>query len=272
MDRKNIVLLFVLLLLAACAPKYNYFNSQSKQQKFDYVIVVIDYLHFIDDVGKLLDYPADINKQQLEKLKTLIENTLHSKGYTGVIDFAFISSGIGLNPDMGFEHYIERELQEELIYPPFYLESTYPDHVQQQLVHSFADSQNVVFYPVTKKNLEQFSEIRMNRISANFSLGTEGNNAPSEANIGVLHIRAVFPRVSFMKAMGVSLISAGLTAGATGGAYIGVATPVGAPHSTGLLFDNSSGELLWKNQLNGDLSRAGKQTKIKFFKDFPELD
>ncbi|VAW41532.1 hypothetical protein MNBD_GAMMA01-1626 [hydrothermal vent metagenome] len=79
------------------------------------------------------------------------------------------------------------------------------------------------------------------------------------------------PRVSFMKAMGVSLLSAGLTAGVTGGAYISVVTPTGAPHSTGLLFDNKTGEVVWKNQLTGDLSRFGKQAKTRFFKSLPNM-
>ena len=74
-----------------------------------------------------------------------------------------------------------------------------------------------------------------------------------------------------MKAMGVSLLSVGLSVGASGGAYFAIATPTGMPHSTALLFDNQTGEVIWKNQVAGDLSRFGDQSKKRFFKTLPSF-
>ncbi len=268
----KLTVLFSLLLLTACAPKFGYLNPQTTETKFDHIIVVYDYLHVVDDVGKLVDYPADKNMEQINELRTVIESVLQDKGYKGSIDFALVSSGLGLNPENGFEHYLEGQLQEQLIYPPFYLESEFTESFQYELMSSFADAQSVAFVPVSKKTQEFYDDLRMNALQFTESESAISPKLIADSNIGVLHIRAVMPRVSFMKAMGVSLLSIGLTAGATGGAYIGIATPTGVAHSTGLLFDNRSGEVIWKNQANGDLSRFGPQANARFFKGLPDLN
>lgn len=261
----------LVICLTACAPKYNYLNSRTVEPSFDHILVVFDYLHVVDDVGKLLDYPADKNKQQIRQLKEVIESTLSEKGFQGSVDFALISSGLGLNPETGFEHYIGGKLQEELIYPPFHLESPYYEDFQFQLIESFADAQSIAFVPVSKKNLGYFDDLRMYSLDLLASQDPFYPEVTGDLSVGVLHIRAVVPKVSFMKAMGVSLLSVGLTAGATGGAYVGISTPVGVAHSTGLLFDNNTGEVIWKNQSAGDLSRFGPQAKARFFKDLPDI-
>jgi hypothetical protein len=272
MFARSTVLIFLIVFLTACAPKFNYLNPQTTEPAFDHILVVFDYLHLVDDVGELLDYPAEKNQQQLEKLKDVIESVLTKKGFKGTIDFALVSSGLGLNPETGYEHYIDGQLAEELIYPPFYMASPYDPSFQRQLIQSFADAQRVAFVPVSKKNQSFYDDLRMNALGFYALDEHMYPNLAADSAVGVLHIRAVMPRVSFMKAMGVSLLSAGLTAGATGGAYIGVATPMGVPHSTGLLFDNRTGEVVWKNQTGGDLSRAGEQTKERFFKEMPLLN
>ncbi len=272
MNIRTLTLLFVLFLMTACAPKFDYINPQTNEPKLDHIIVVYDYLHVVDDVGKLVDYPEDKNMEQINGLKNVIETALRDKGYNGSIDFALVSSGLGLNPENGFEHYLQGQLQEELIYPPFYLDSDYQESFQYDLMTSFADAQSVAFVPVSKKTQEFYDDLRMNSLYFSESETAISPKLTTDSRIGVFHIRAVMPRISFMKAMGVSLLSVGLTAGATGGAYIGIATPIGVAHSTGLLFDNRSGAVIWKNQANGDLSRFGPQANARFFKGLPDLN
>jgi hypothetical protein len=271
MRYRLILTLILAVFLTACAPKFNYVSTKVEQPAYDQILVVFDYLHVVDDVGKLLDYPADKNMDQINLLKTQIESALRAKGFKGDIDFALISSGLGLNPELGFEHYVDGDLQEQLIYPPFYLESPYHEAFQYQLIQSFADAQSVSFVPVSKENTDYFNDLRMIPLTFADSEEYLSPQLDDKISTAVLHIRAVWPRVSFMKAMGVSLLSVGLTAGVSGGAYVGIATPVGMPHSTGLLFDNATGEVIWKNQISGDLSKFGKQTKAKFFKDLPNF-
>jgi hypothetical protein len=269
MNYRYLFPLLLIVVLSACAPKYHYVSERQNQPAFDHIIVVFDYLHMVDDVGKLMDYPADINQQQLLELEALIETTLRTHGFTGSIDFALISSGLGLNPEMGFEHYLAGKKQEELIYPPFHLSSPHHPEFQQQLIQSFADAQQVAFTPVSKDSTGYFAELRMNSLDLNTPESWPVQHPGPEVAVAVLHIRAVYPRVSFMKSMGVSLLTAGLTAGVSGGAYVSVATPTGVPHSTALLFDNQSGEVIWKNQIPGDLSRFGEQGQKRFFKALP---
>ncbi len=272
MNFRSLLLVLLTVLLAACAPKYHYQNLATAEPEFEHILVVFDYLHFVDDVGKLMDYHEDKNQLQIEALKSVITNTLSANGFQGTVDFALISSGLGLNPENGFEHYIDGDLSETLIYPPFYLESNHHESFQHQLMASFADAQSVAFVPVSKKTQGFYADLRMNTLSFAGTDEYPDRKLNSQSRVGVLHIRAVLPKISFMKAMGVSLLTVGLTAGATGGAYIGIATPVGVPHSTGLLFDNQTGEVLWKNQTAGDLSRFGDQASARFFKQFPALD
>lgn len=271
MKSRSSLLILLVIFLSACAPKYNYVNSNNPQPEFDHITVVFDYLHFVDDVGKLFDYPEEKNQQQIKALKAVIETALLDKGFNGTIDFALISSGLGLNPENGFEHYVAGQLQTELLYPPFYFQSTYDELFQDQLIQSFASAQNIAFVPVSKKNQNYYANLRMESLQFVESEQLLSPDFRFGERVGVLHIRAVLPKVSFMKAMGVSVLTVGLTAGATGGAYIGFATPVGVSHSTGLLFDNQTGEVVWKNQAAGDLSRFGEQSKTRFFKELPAL-
>lgn len=271
MFSRSPLLVMLVIFLTACAPKFNYHNAQSAPS-FDYILVVFDYLHMVDDVGKLFDYPEDINQQQIDQLRQTIKSQLLEKGFSGQVEFALVSSGLGLNPEHGFEHYIDGKKQEVLIYPPFYIESPYHESFQNQMIQSFADAQQIAFVPVSEKTTKYYADLRMTPLSFYAAEEYLAPEVGASSSVGVLHIRAVMPRISFMKAMGVSLLSAGLTAGATGGAYIGVATPVAVPHSTGLLFDNQSGEVIWKNQAAGDISRYGQQSKARFFKELPALN
>jgi len=73
MKSKHFLLIFIIIFLTACAPKYPYLNPDAAEAEFDHILVVFDYLHFVDDVGKLLDYPEDKNQQQIEVLKNIIK-------------------------------------------------------------------------------------------------------------------------------------------------------------------------------------------------------
>ncbi|MGJ8664594.1 MAG: hypothetical protein ACSHWU_13135 [Marinicella sp.] len=271
MNLKNSILMLLVVFISACAPKYNYLNNNSAESSYDHILVVFDYLHFVDDVGKLMDYPADINQTYSNHLKKTIQSILRKKEHSGQIDFVLTSSGLGLNPEIGFEHYHEGQLKDALIYPPFYLSSAFPIEIQDQLIQSFADAQNIAFTPVSTKNEAYFNELFMSPIDLSLPEGWPTAEIDPNSSVAVLHVRAVFPRVSFMKAMGVSLLSAGVSAGISGGAYVSVATPTGMPYSTALLYDNNTGIVVWKNQMNGDLSRLGEQSKKRFFKQFPLL-
>ena len=271
MTVKHCLTLILIVVLTACAPKYNYLNQSTPEPAYDHILVMVDYLHLVDDVGKLLDYPADLNQAQLVKLQNFIESTVRAKGFSGQLDFAVVSSGIGINPDMAFEHYVGGKKREELIYPPMHLEAPYHEALEYQLIQSFAHAQQIALTQVAKPTTSYFADLKMHTIRLTAPADWSWPDIETDDKVAIMHVRAVYPRVSFVKAMGVSLLSAGLSAGATGGGYVAVSTPMGVPHSTALLLDNQTGQVVWKNHSTGDMSRFGPQSKKKFFKDFPAL-
>lgn len=266
---KRIVCLLLTFLLVACAPTYNYRPDNTPETNFDRILVVLDYTQFVDDVGEVLDYNMTDNKQRADVLQADIRRVLSDKGYADHVEFAVLSSGLGFNPEWGFEHYQDNELMEELIYPPFYIQSPYPVAVQDELIESFMDAQRIAATSVSEDTHDYLNRVRLLPINLLAMQAAEQVDDETNHPVAVLHVRVLVPRISFVKAMGVSVISAGLTLGATSGAYIGVAVPMGRAHSTALLFDNNSGELVWKNFTLGDLTRQSDKGHDQFFKNFP---
>ena len=263
------LLVTMVMVLAACAPKYSY-RPAEPAPNFDRLLVVLDFTQFVDDVGEVFDYNMTDNKTRAEVLQTDISRVLQDKGYSGQFEFAMLASGLGLNPEWGFEHYQDNELLDELIYPPFYLISPFPGTVQDELLRSYIDAQRIAATDVSEDTLSYFKRVRLTPVNLR-SASADEDDAETDVHemVAILHVRVLVPRISFVKAMGMSVVSAGLTLGATGGAFIGVAVPMGRPHSTALLFSNETGEVLWKNFSLGDLTRNSDSGLDKFFKDFP---
>lgn len=83
----------------------------------------------------------------------------------------------------------------------------------------------------------------------------------------LLMLRYIEPKVSFTKAFGVALLSAGLTAAATGGSAISTTTLRSDPYSQAFLINLENGELIWKNHaLMIDRKSADRNS---LFKGFP---
>ena len=268
MKTKLSLLLIFSIILTACAPKQKYVREDQPIPLFDEIWVVAEYLHFIDDVGKAFDYPYNINQERLEDVKQKALDLLRDKGFRGDIKIAIVSSGMGLDPEMAFEHYIDRKLQDALINPPFYLESDLDEALKVQFMQSFAEAQSIAVTGYTSKTLDAF---KANRLTPIRFPDEAMADQPEEKSIGILHIRAVAPRVSFVKSIGVSLLTAGVSGGVSGGSYVVVATPYGVKHSTGLLFDNLTGEIIWKNMYLHDASRRDRWSNSDFGRSFPEL-
>lgn len=111
------LLLPLLLILTACTPKYGYKSPTVADHSTEQMIVVMDYLAFVDDVGKLYNYDIAYNHKQLDTLKQRVAEVLHQKGYEDIV-FAMLSSGIDLNRQMDFELYENKKNQEKLITHP----------------------------------------------------------------------------------------------------------------------------------------------------------
>ena len=263
-------MLAMVLVISACAPKYSYRPADRPPVNIDRLLVVLDFTQFVDDVGEVFDYSMTDNRKRMEVLQSDITRVLQDKGYSGQIEFAMLASGLGFNPEWGFEHYQNNELLDDLIYPPFYIHSPFSVDVQDELIRSYIDAQRIATTSVSEDTQSYLKRVRLTPIN----LTPPSDDMRSVKfdfyeSVAVMHVRVLVPRVSFVKAMGMSVVTAGLTLGATSGAYIGVAVPMGRPHSTALLFSNESGEVLWKNFTLGDITRSSDNGVNQFFKDFP---
>src|SRR5690554_2942627 len=99
MKSKILIIAVITILLSACASKYKFINTHVPAAQFDRIMVVIDYVGFVDGVGELLNYDVSKTKQKITKLQRSLANELSITDEISAIDFAVISSGVGFNPD-----------------------------------------------------------------------------------------------------------------------------------------------------------------------------
>lgn len=266
----KIVLLLMVCLLSACAPKTRFLNPELSEPSFTHIEIMVDYVHFVDGIDNLMDYDADKNQQRINHIKEQLSQVLTSKEFS--VDWALLSSGVGLHPDMAFAYYRDGERQPEVIYPPFLIESPYPYIVQYQLIDSFMDAQRVALTPVSKENQRYLQRVRAKTIDFRPLKNPSGIENESTKSLGVLYLRVLAPRTSFLKTLGSGVISVGVSSGSVRGSHVGIGLPLTSGDkslTTAVLFDNTNGQIVWKNQRAGDISRLSNDGFIHFFKDFP---
>lgn len=252
--------------LSACGTKNSYLNPNIEEPGFKRIAVVLDYVYFVDGIDTVMDYDADKNQTQINRLKEDIGQILKGKNYA--VEWALVTSGVGLHPDMPFAQYQNGERQVDIIYPPFYIDSPYPYDVQDQLMVSFMDAQRVALTPASKNNQNYLQRLRLKTVDLGQSM-----SAPSSANPpGILHVRVLAPRTSFLKTLSSGSVSVGISSGSVRGSHVGIGLPLTSGNqslTTAVLFDNENGRVVWKNQRNGDLSRLRDDGVRQFFNNFP---
>jgi len=272
MKSKILIIAVITILLSACASKYKFINTHAPAAQFDRIMVVIDYVGFVDGVGELLNYDVSKTKQKITKLQRSLANELSITDEISAIDFAVISSGVGFNPDRPFALYKDGELQTELIYPPFFIDSNYPLNIQDQLLSSLMEAQRIALTPASKDNRNYLHRVRMTTVNFNELKNNPQVNNMADKSTAILHVRVVAPRVSFMKTLGSSVVSVGISSGSVRGSHVGIGLPLTAGAkllSTALLYDNQTGQVLWKNYRTADLSQLNADAISHFFKGFP---
>ena len=154
------MLLFV-MLLAACAPKYQYLSSAASEQPYQRIYVVMDYVEFVDDVGELYDYDLLLNQDKLLGLQQTLSQVLRQKGFEDVY-FISKSSGMLLNPDMDFELYHHKDFQEKVVSPPFLIEAQHVSIEEQDaLLAVLVQFQSHGLIPVVDKNMTYLNRLQM---------------------------------------------------------------------------------------------------------------
>lgn len=256
------IFLPLLLLIAACTPKYGYNSPKIKDHPVRQIVVVLDYLAFVDDIGKLYNYDLAYNQQQLDALKQRVADMLQQKGHEEIV-FAIVASGIDLNREMDFELYKNKKFQKKLINPPFIVQTAALSEAGiNQLIDGFIEAQRYAPMENNEQYRAFFDNLTLTPITlqakenADFKLLPDGH---------VLYLRLMSPRVSFGKKLGIGLLAGGLTLGLSGGAYIGIAITQGQAYAAGVLIDSRSGTLLWKN-----FQVRSTDPSDKFFSEFPK--
>ncbi|WP_154222006.1 hypothetical protein [Marinicella rhabdoformis] len=265
--KKNSTILFlllpVLMLLSACAPKYQYVNPVTSEASIDRIYVVMDYVEFVDDVGKLYNYDLPLNREKLAGLQETLSLVLNQKGYEAVY-FVSKSSGYLLNADFDFELYHNKKNQKQLISPPFLIESQFISAEEQDaLLNTLSQFQGHGMVSVKEDNMGYLNRLQMMPVALEHELSDTAQWS------AVLFVQVTRPRVSFGKGFGMALMSTAISVGASGGSVYTTITPYGVAVSNSLLFDMQSGQLLWKNYHQSSVEAMQTQSLKNYFKHFP---
>lgn len=257
--RKKATLLIISLILGGCVNTYHFQRSQINpiEHRIKTILLVVDYTEIKDDIGKLMDYDIQKNIEHMEYAESAIRNLLTDKNYS--IDKKTLrGSGMGLPIVIDFELYENDIKQNALIHPPFLMESIdLTEHQIQTLEYTLIELDNrYAQIPVNKNTQNTLESIRLRGL-------TEQLNLPNET--AILFVHYFRPRISAVKAIGMSLISGTVSAGTSGNhIMLATATTQNQTFSNAFLIHVGSGRLLWKNHTNRvNLSAEGNAHLFK---------
>ncbi|WP_395374275.1 hypothetical protein [Marinicella sp. W31] len=261
MNLKNII--FCVFILTGCSSSYQYRRAAAPEtHTISNVVVVVDYVSITDDVGKLMNYDLDLNIEQMEALESIAIEQLENKGFAPSSS-RLRGSGLGMPGFLEFELYENGEDQQALMNPPFLIE---PRFLTQQQTHQFEYLFDQLESKYSQLNVDKNTQPVLDSIRLRGL--TEPLALPE--NSAILFVRAFHPRVSAGKAIGVGLLGIAISAAATDGSYIGIATSYDQAFSSAFLVHADSGQLLWKNHKSG--ARLDHQAMQRLFSNFPAAE
>lgn len=230
------VLLFGLL---ACQPKgaYLYQYPNAENHEINQVMLVIDYLNLKDDVGKYWDFDSHYHQKVLNQLLHKINSQLSKAGYPQVNTY-LLSSGLLFKTDFSVEHYIQDQLQNELMYPPFILakqnitEVQIPQH--QEILGTFVK----YIAPRRHHNSDELSHRGM-------QLGYQLESMDVADGTAIMYVQIDLSAPGIIKQLGAFLLS-GAIASQADYAHIHLDATT-KRHASAFLIHKGSGQILWKN-------------------------
>lgn len=118
--KKKWLALICTLLVCACAPVYQYTRPDLEPENLpSQVVVVLDYLSIVDDVGARWDYRESVNQKNIKLLERLANDLLKTHGFNSADKF-LTSSGLGLDEDFLVDYYVDGQPGEEVVKPPYF--------------------------------------------------------------------------------------------------------------------------------------------------------
>ena len=260
MNRPNF-LMILFFGLTACQPKgsliYQYPNTE--QHPVDQVMVVIDYLNLRDDIGKYWDFDSYYHQQILDSLLLQANAEVQQHGLPPIQSY-LLTSGLLIKNDWPVEHYIEDQLQTELLYPPFIL--------AQQNISAKQITQHQEFLSIMIKYMatrRHHADDELSHRGMQMGYHFEAMDLPD--NTAILYIHINQSAAGITKQLGTWLLTGALASQANY-AHIGVDL-YAKKQASAFLIHKGSGQILWKNHSNQwSTDQPIKQLLTAFPKNF----
>ncbi len=252
--------ILTLIFLSACSNQV-IIKPVSQNLLDKKIYIVLDYVEYRDDIGKLLNYDQHTNNKRLKSLQTQIENLLIGHGFTDY-EFVFSSSGIDFNPEASFQLVSNNEELETLVSPPFITSTILTDEMlNKQFIVGFKVAQEAANFKIYKNDFD----------IKNFPVIVSDATEPKdfEPDSLILYSRVIAPELSFGKKFVAGSITGALTLAATGGSSMLITTPYGPAYSNMVLVNNNDGELLWRGRVGVNITQISKKKLFQMFAAFP---
>ncbi|TDR20737.1 hypothetical protein [Marinicella litoralis] len=235
------LLTMLLFGLIACQPKGSLMYQFPEPQNYavDQVMVVIDYLNLKDDIGKLWDFDSYYHQQILNKLLADVDRQLHQSGYPKINKY-LLSSGLLIKDTFAVEHYIEDQIQDELLYPPFILAA---ENIATEQIDKHQEILTIMVKYIAPRRHQLNDELTHRGMQMGYHF--EAMQMPANTAILYIHIDQSAPGI--LKQMGTFLISGALASQAD---YGHVSLGLNTQRHASAFFIHSSGQILWKNHSN----------------------
>jgi len=247
-----LIIVFLLFILKACAPtNYVYIKQINADiHKIKNVFIMIEYLDAKNDVKGFWNFDEDINLSNQDALYDIASQMLINKGYL-LSDKILKTSGLVIARDFYMDHYVNKQLQNEVIAPPYIVRSVN------------LEDQNIVELEYLLAELNR----PMSTVMADYRGFVNNNYKPQTTSTGlpndsaILLIQSYKPRVSLFDNVTVNYS----VTSSDGGGAIGIGRHGPQASSHAYLIHVGSGDLIWSNKTS--LIKLSNQEK--FFNELP---
>jgi len=251
----NIRLLFVtfiIFFMISCAPTNYVYTKKvnSTIHEIKHVLIMIEYLDAKDDIKGFWNFDEVSNLTNQDFLFEIASQMLVNKGYQ-ISDKNLKTSGLIIARDFYMDHYVDKQLQEDVISPPYIVRSVNLDDKNIQGLEILLAELNRPMSTVMA-DYRGFIKNNYHELTSNINLSNES---------AILIIQSYKPRVSMLKNLdlGYSVSSAD----PDGQVAIGIAKKNYTSYA--YLIHKGTGDLLWSNKTR----LITESNQEKFFRELP---
>jgi len=238
--------------MISCAPTNYVYTKKvnSASHEIKHVLIMVEYLDAKDDTQGFWNFDEISNLTNQDFLYEMASQMLMSKGYD-ISDKSLKTSGLIIARDFYMDHYVEKQLQEDVISPPYIIRSVnLDDEVIQGL--------EILLAELNRPMSKVMSDYR-GFVKNNYREQTANIDLPNES--AILIIQSYKPRVSMLKNLnlGYSVSSAY----SDGQIALGMRKQNYTSHA--YMIHNGTGDLLWSNKTR----LITESNQEKFFRELP---